>query len=75
MIYELVDLVEYLYAFKGVEYELNDLIVKSGSNVISSNDYSLSYVSEVVIYDFGAASSINIEYLNNINVKIQKSTN
>ncbi len=69
--YCLLDLIEYLYVFEGIEYELNDLIEKSNPNITSSSN--ASYVSEVVIYDYSAKEGININYLDKSNMKIQKS--
>ena len=73
----LIDLLEYLYVIEGIGYELNDLIARSSPNNISSQDQcsNSTTITNPIIYDYGASSGINLQYLNNSNIKIQKSIN
>lgn len=67
----LVDLVEYLYIFKGCEYELGELL--SLNSTLTTSYEETNTLLNVIVHDSGANSGLNLQYLDNHNKQIQKS--
>jgi hypothetical protein len=66
----ILDLVEYLYVWYDVEYELCELLNITNINI--NGDISESN-STTVLYDSGAKSGLKLEYFNKESYNVQKS--